>query len=135
MIFLYAPPAAFSDDLLAAPDQFKWDLALYGFNPSNGDAGYHLNSLYRSNPDRQHPAPAHNLTWYGNPHVDMWLDEGGRAIDPNARARVYASAQRQVWNDAPYLWLYAENAIVGTRGVNNVHVLPTGGTSLKFAYP
>lgn len=133
--FLYAQPAAFRDDLLAAPDQFKWDLVLYGFNPSSGDAGHHLNSLYRSNPDRLHPTPTHNFTSYSNPRVDAWLQEGGRAMEPNARARLYASAQREVWDDAPYLWLYAEDAIVGTRDVNGVHVLPTGGTSLKFAYP
>jgi len=133
--FLYAQPAAFSDDLLAAPDQFKWDLVLYGFNPSNGDAGHHLDSLYRSNPDREHPAPARNFTWYSNRQVDTWLIEGVRAFDPNTRARMYALAQRQVWNDAPYLWLYAEDAIVGTRGVNDVDVLPTGGASLKFAHP
>jgi ABC-type transport system substrate-binding protein len=133
--FLYAQPAAYRDDLIAAPDQFKWDLVLFGFNPSNGDVGHHLNSLYRSNPDRQHPAPARNFTWYSNPQVDTWLNEGGRATDPSVRARVYALAQRQVWDDAPYLWLYAEDTIVGTRGVSGVHVLPMAGASLKSAHP
>jgi peptide/nickel transport system substrate-binding protein len=133
--FLYAQPAAFRDDLLVAPDQFKWDLVLFGFNPSNGDVGHHLNSLYRSNPDRQHPAPAQNFTWYSNPQVDAWLDEGGRATDPNLRGRIYARAQRQLWDDAPYLWLYAEDTIIGTRGVSGVHVLPMAGTSLKSAHP
>jgi ABC-type transport system substrate-binding protein len=133
--FIYAGPAAFWDNLLVAPDQYKWDLVLFGFNASNGDAGYHLDTLYRSNPDRQHRPRAWNVTWYSNPQVDAWLSEGEQAMDPNTRARAYAGVQRQAWGDAPYLWLYAEDVILGTRGVSGVHVLPIGVASLTSAHP
>ncbi len=132
--FLYVEPAVFWDHLLIPPDQYTWDLVLFGFNPGNGDGGYHLDSLYRSNPDRQHRPRVWNLTWYSNPQVDAWLTEGSRAIDPKARAAVYARVERQVWNDAPYLWLYAENVIAATRDVTGVEVLPTGVTSLRSAH-
>lgn len=131
--FLYVEPAAFWDQLLIPPDQYKWDLVLFGFNPSNGDGGYHLDSLYRSNPDRQHRPRVWNFTWYSNPQVDAWLSQADRAIDAKVRAAAYAKVERQVWNDAPYLWLYAENAIVATRGVSGVEVLPIVLTILRSA--
>ena len=131
--FLYVEPAVFWDHLLIPPDQYKWDLVLFGFNPSNGDGGYHLDSLYRSNPDRRHRPRAWNFTWYSSPQVDSWLADGDRAVDPHIRDAAYAKVQRQVWKDAPYLWLYAEDVIVGTRDVKGVEVLPIVFTILKHA--
>jgi len=39
-----------------------------------------------------------------------------------------------VWNDVPYLWLYAEHVIVATRDVRGVEVLPTAVTILRAAH-
>jgi ABC-type transport system substrate-binding protein len=133
--FSYVEPGALWDQLLVAPDQYRWDLAFLGFDPANGDGGFHLEALYRSNPDRQRRPVVRNVTWYSNPQVDAWLSEGGHAIDPRIRAGVYAKAARQVWNDAPYLWLYGEDVIVATRNVRGVEVLPTGVTILRSAHP
>ncbi len=132
--FLYVEPAVFWDHLLIPPDQYKWDLVLFGFNPSNGDGGYHLDSLYHSNPDRQRRPRVWNFTWYSNPQVDAWLAEGDHAVDPKVRAAAYAKVERQVWNDVPYLWLYAENVIVATRDVSGVEVLPIVFTILRSAH-
>jgi ABC-type transport system substrate-binding protein len=132
--FMYVEPAVFWDHLLIPPDQYKWDLVLFGFNPSNGDGGYHLDSLYHSNPDRQHRPRVWNFTWYSNPEVDAWLSEGARALDPKVRSAAYAKVERRVWNDVPYLWLYAENVIVATRDVRGVEVLPIVFTILRAAH-
>jgi ABC-type transport system substrate-binding protein len=120
--------------LLIPPDQYKWDLVFFGFSPSNGDGGYHLDSLYRSNPDRQTRPRWWNVTWYANSKVDAWLNEGSRALDPTIRSGAYARVQRQVWNDAPYLWLYAENVIVAMRDVRGAKVLPIALTVLRSAH-
>ncbi len=133
--FTYVEPAVLPDHLLVPPDQSKWDLAFFGFGPSNGDGGDHLDALYRSNPDRQHRPRAWNFTWYSNPLVDAWLAEGTRAVDPRVRDAVYAKVERQVWTDAPYLWLYADSVVVATRGAQGVEVLPIALTILKHAHP
>ncbi|TMI84723.1 MAG: hypothetical protein E6H03_01510 [Bacillati bacterium ANGP1] len=133
--FTYVEPAALPDHLLVPPDQSTWDLAFFGFGPSNGDGGDHLDALYRSNPDRQHRPRAWNFTWYSNPLVDAWLAEGTRAVDPRVRDAVYAKVERQVWTDAPYLWLYADSVVVATRGAQGVEVLPIALTILKHAHP
>ncbi|MEI4884168.1 hypothetical protein Q8G49_28800, partial [Klebsiella pneumoniae] len=75
-----------------------------------------------------------NFTWYANPEVDAWLNQGARAVDPKVRAAAYAKVERQVWNDVPYLWLYAENVIVATRDVRGVEVLPIVFTILRAAH-
>lgn len=133
--FTYVDSGALWTQLLAVPDDYKWDLVFLGFDPVNGDGGFHLDALYRSNPDRRRGPLVRNVTWYANPQVDAWLAEGNRAVDPRARADVYAKAARRVWNDAPYLWLYAENLIVATRTVRGVEVMPTGVTVLRSASP
>ena len=133
--FLYVEPGGLWDQLLSAPDQYRWDLAFFGFDPVNGDGGFHLNALYRSNPDPKRRPLARNVAWYTNPQVNGWLSEGDHALDPRLRAGVYAKAARQVWNDAPYLWLYADDVIVATRNVRGVEVLPTGVTRLRSAHP
>jgi ABC-type transport system substrate-binding protein len=133
--FTYVDAGALWNQLLAAPDQYKWDLVLLGFDPVNGDGGFHLDALYRSNPDRRRSPLVRNVTWYANPQVDAWLSEGNHALDPRERAGSYAKAARQVWNDAPYLWLYAEDLIVATRNVRGVEVMPTGVTILRSARP
>jgi len=129
-------PAVFWDHLLIPPGQLTWDLVLFGFNPSNGDGGYHLDSLFHSNPDRLHRPWVWNFTWYTNAQVDGWLTDGAHAVDPRVRAQFYGNVQRRVWSDAPYLWLYGEDVIVGaSRSVKNVEVLPIIFTVLKFAQP
>ena len=133
--FLYVEPGQLWDELLAPPDQLQWDLAFFGFEPVNGDGGFQLDALYRSNPDPKRRPPIRNVTWYANPPVDAWLTQGRRAIDPRVSAAAYSKAARQVWNDAPYLWLYSEDVIVATRNVRGVEVLPTGATVLRSAHP
>ncbi len=133
--FSYVEPAAWWNRLLVTSEQSQWDLAFLGFDPVNGDGGLHLDALYRSNPDPKRRPAVRNVTWYSSPQVDAWLSQGSRTLNPTTRAFSYAKVERQVWNDAPYLWLYAEDVIVATRAVHGVEVLPSGLTLLRSARP
>ena len=129
-------PAAFWDYLRVPPDRIQWDMVLFGFNPSNGDGAYHLESLFESNPSRNGPPKVWNFTWYSNPKVDEMLNQADVTVDQVKRGRLLAQAARIVWSDAPYVWLYAENVIVAKRkDVKDVYVLPTVFTSLRGAKP
>lgn len=129
-------PAAFWDYLLVPPDRLRWDMVLFGFNPSNGDGAYHLESLFLSNPSRQERPKVWNFGWYSNPKVDALLNEAEATVDQRTRNGLLARAQRIAWTDAPYVWLYAENVIVASRrSVRNVEVLPVGFTILRGARP
>lgn len=129
-------PAVFWDYLRVPPDKIAWDMVLFGFNPSNGDGGYHLSSLFASNPSRTERPKVWNFTWYSNPKVDELLKQADRTIDPTKRKRLLVEAARIIWNDAPYVWLYAENVIVAKRkDLRNVVVLPIVFTILREAQP
>jgi len=129
-------PAAFWDFLRVPPDRLRWDMVLFGFNPSNGDGAYHMTSLFESNPSRSEPPKVWNFTWYTNPKVDTLLNEADATVNQASRNSLLAQAQRIVWNDAPYVWLYAENVIVAKRKtVKDVQVLPIVFTILRHARP
>lgn len=129
-------PAAFWDYLRVPPDKLAWDLVLFGFNPSNGDGGYHLNSLFASNPTRTERPRVWNFTWYENTKVDGLLAEADRTVDPAKRKPMLVEAAKLAWNDAPYVWLYAENVIIAKRKeVKNVEVQPVIFTILRHARP
>ncbi len=129
-------PAAFFDMVRVPPDRIQWDMVLFGFNPSNGDGAYHLTSLFESNPNRTGPPKVWNFTWYVNPKVDELLNQADVTVDQVKRNELLAQAARIIWNDAPYVWLYAENVIVAKRKeIKNVEVLPVIFTILRNARP
>ncbi|MCB8878135.1 ABC transporter substrate-binding protein [Acidisoma silvae] len=71
-------------------------------------------------------------TFYNNPKVDQLATAALGELDEAKRRGIYLDMQRQVFADAPYLWLYWTPAITAMR--DNVHgfrVLPTGNYWLE----
>jgi len=129
-------PAAFFDLVRLPPERITWDMVLFGFNPSNGDGAYHLASLFESNPSPGGPPKVWNFARYANSKVDELLNQADTAVDQTKRTQLLAQAAGIIWNDAPYVWLYAENVIVAKRrDVKNVEVLPIIFTILRDARP
>src|SRR5581483_12460012 len=117
-------------------DRIAWDLVLFGFNPCNGDGGYHLSSLFAANPSRTERPKVWNFTWYANPRVDSLLAEADQTVDAAKRKGQLVEAARLVWEDAPYVWLYAENVVVAKRKeLHGVEVQPVVFTILRHARP
>lgn len=126
--------AGYWDYLKVPAKDVKFDLFIWAFNPSNGDGGYTLASLFKSNPDDQGVPQVWNIGRYRSAWVDELLAEADRTIDPQARASVLAEAQRALMEDNPYIWLYAERRITAMRGdVRGVVLLPTLFTNLRAA--
>jgi ABC-type transport system substrate-binding protein len=114
----------------------KVGVVLFGFNPSNGDGGYHLSSLFASNPSRTERPKVWNFTWYTNPRVDSLLAEADQTVDAAKRKTMLVEAAKLAWTEAPYLWLYAENVIVAKRkDLKGVEVQPVIFTILRNARP
>jgi ABC-type transport system substrate-binding protein len=129
-------PAAFFDLVRLPPERVTWDMVLFGFNPSNGDGAYHLTSLFESNPTPGGPPKVWNFARYSNPTVDQLLNQADTTVDQGRRNQLLAQAARLIWNDAPYVWMYAENVIVAKRkDVKNVEVLPIVFTILRNTKP
>ncbi len=59
----------------------KWDIAMFGFNPSNASGLYHLNSLFKSNADDAGKPDVWNVGRYRNADVDTLLKRADETAD------------------------------------------------------
>jgi peptide/nickel transport system substrate-binding protein len=112
-----------------ARGEVQYDMVNWGFNASNGDISYHLESMWASNPDDAAPPYRWNLGWYQNPEMDQLLLDtklGPTAVNPETRAELLAEAQETIWNEATHLWLYTPDLVAGVRAnVEGLTVMPT----------
>ncbi len=125
---------AYWDHLRQDKANLKWDLAMFGFNPSNASGAYHLASLFRSNANDDAKPDVWNIGRYKNAKVDELLVTADSAPEEAKRMEALGEAQRLVWEDAPYLWLQInENVTAIRKGLAGVEVWPIVFTSLRNA--
>lgn len=102
-----------------------FDLAVFGFNPSNASGLYHLESLFKSNADDAARPTVWNMGRYRNPKVDELLALANSTPDPAKQREAMGEAQRIVWEDAPYVWLHVNQNVTAIRkGVKGVELWP-----------
>jgi peptide/nickel transport system substrate-binding protein len=71
-------------------------------------------------------------TFYNNPKVNALAKQALGELDESKRKQIYLVMQRQIFEDAPYLWLYWTPAVTAVRdGVHGFAVLPTGNYWLE----
>lgn len=71
-------------------------------------------------------------TFYDNKTVDKLASEGLSETDPAKRGEIYLKMQQQIFEDAPYLWLYWSPArVLLAKNVHGFKVLPTGNYWLE----
>jgi len=125
---------AYWDHLRQDKANLAWDMAMFGFNPSNASGTYHLASLFKSNADDNTKPDVWNLGRYRNPEVDELLKTAGSAPEQAARLDALGKAQELVWGDAPYLWLQVnENVSAVRKPATGVSVMPIVFTNLRNA--
>lgn len=125
---------AYWDTLRQDKANLEWDVAMFGFNPSNGSGAYHLASLFQSNKDDNAKPDVWNVGRYKNAKVDELLALADGAPSEEARLAALGDAQKLIWDDAPYLWLQInENVTAIRKGLAGVEVLPIVFTSLRRA--
>lgn len=103
-------PSTFWNGIKVSKDAVDFDLVLFGFNPSHGSGALQLDSLYTSNPNDSAVA-VWNFNWYSNSAVDEAIAAAKRTVDDAARNSLLAQASKQIWDDAPYIWLYVPNNV------------------------
>ncbi len=72
-------------------------------------------------------APPNGLEthFYRNPQVDAWLRAAESEADPAKRRQLYCQIARQVWHDAPWIFLWVQRfPIVYSARVEGVGSLP-----------
>jgi len=125
---------AYWDHIRQDKANLKWDLAMFGFNPSNASGLYHLESLFKSNKDDNAKPDVWNAGRYRSEKVDALLAQANSDPDAAKQAEFLAQAQKAIWDDAPYLWLQInENVTAVRKGVAGVEVWPIVFTCLRRA--
>jgi ABC-type transport system substrate-binding protein len=125
---------AYFDVLRQDRSKATWDLAYFGFNPSNAAGLYHMESLFKSNRDDAARTDVWNIGRYRNEKVDAALRDANTNPDEGKRLEALGEAQRLVWEDAPYLWLQVNENVSATRkSVGGVELWPIVFTSLRKA--
>jgi len=125
---------AYWDHIRQDKANLKWDLAMFGFNPSNASGLYHLESLFKSNKDDNAKPDVWNAGRYRSEKVDALLAQANSDPDAAKQAEFLAQAQKVIWDDAPYLWLQInENVTAVRKGVAGVEVWPIVFTCLRRA--
>jgi len=126
--------AAYFDMLRVDCASMAWDLAMFGFNPSNASGLYHLESIFRSNADDAGRPDVWNIGRYRNAQVDAALARANAEPSLERQNAALAEAQRLIWEDAPYVWLQVnENISAARRGISGVAVWPIVFTALRGA--
>jgi ABC-type transport system substrate-binding protein len=125
-------PASFWGPITAPADEVEWDMAFFGFNPSNAAGVYHLESLYLSDSDPKGAPRAWNMMRYKNSEVDSLLTKANQTVSPEDRFKLLADAQKIIWDDAPAIWLVIPEVIAAHRtGLKGVEVWPITFTILR----
>jgi ABC-type transport system substrate-binding protein len=127
--------ASYWDYMRAPLAELAWDVAVFGFNPSNGAGSYHLEALYKSNADDAKRPASWNITRYKNANVDRLIEEAKVAVDSDKHKRLLGEAQDIIWNDAPYVFLQVNDIISAKRkDVKGVEVWPIIFTITRNAH-
>jgi peptide/nickel transport system substrate-binding protein len=80
---------------------------------------------------QQVPPIGFNRGYYSNPEVDRALDRAQLSTDEGERKRLYASAQRLIAEDVPYVSLWTKTNVAVTQDeIGGLRLLPTADFSL-----
>jgi ABC-type transport system substrate-binding protein len=123
-------------DYLRGPlAQLTWDVAVFGFNPSNGAGSYHLDAVFKSNADDSKRPSSWNIARYHNADVDRLIEQAKVTVDAKKHTELLGEAQKLIWDDAPYVFLQVNDIISAKRkDLEGVEVWPIIFTIVRNAH-
>ena len=83
-------------------------------------------------------APPNGLatTFYSNPQVDTWINAAEGENSPEKRKELYCQIAKQVWSDAPWLFLWVQHfPIIYSAKVTGIGSLPNEKFDALYAQP
>lgn len=114
------------------PPPGKVDMHFLGWAPGYLDESQQMQQFQST----AWPPKGLATSYYKNPDVDTLIAKANSEVDPNQRKTDYCSAQKQIWDDAPWIFLYNQkNPIVTTSKVQNVYGLPNEKFTTTWAHP
>jgi peptide/nickel transport system substrate-binding protein len=114
------------------PAKATVDLHLLGWAPGYLDASQAMVQFQSS----QWPPNGLATSYYKNPQVDALLAKANSESDQSARKTDYCAASKQIWSDAPWIFLWVQKfPMVTTTKVKNVQSIPNESFYTVYASP
>lgn len=108
------------------------ELYLLGWAAQYMDSQYYMQQ-YNS---KQAPPNGVEFTYYKNAKVDTLIARADIGRDPATRKKQYCDAQKMIWNDAPWIWLFQTRyPIVWSKKVTGITGAPTQHFRTQKARP
>jgi peptide/nickel transport system substrate-binding protein len=124
--------ATFLAAINVPPDKGTAHMHLFNWAPALLDASQQMTQFVRS----QWPPAGLATSHYWNPKVELLVSEAAREADDQQRQDQYAEAQRIVWDDAPWIFLWSPSfLLVHSARVQGLSALPTEKFSAAYAEP
>lgn len=114
-----------SDALAVDPDERAGYIA--GLIRTSTYLDYHLFRLFHSTSTFE---AASQRSGYLNPEVDALLDQGRTTFVEEERLAAYEEAQRLIWDDAPFVWVFIRQDVAAHRAGVSGFVLQRDGELL-----
>ncbi len=96
-------------------------LRMGGWTGDNGDPDNFAGALFASK-----EIPINNTAHYHNPQVDKMLADAAREVSHEKRIQLYGQIQKQIVEDAPWIFIQCALQVRGVRKeVQNYHLNPT----------
>jgi peptide/nickel transport system substrate-binding protein len=124
--------ASFLAAISVPEDHGSAHLHLFNWAPTYLDASQQMMQFERA----QWPPAGMATSHYYNSRVEQLIEQGSWERDDQRRADAYAEAQRIVWDDAPWLFLWVPSLpIVHAADISGVGSLPTEKLTALYAEP
>ena len=124
--------ASFLAGINVPEDRGTAHMHLFNWAPALLDASQQMTQFIRGHWPPVGLATSH----YWNPKVELLVSEAAREADDQRRMDQYAEAQRIVWDDAPWIFLWSPSfLIVHSTRLQGVTAFPTEKFSAAYAEP
>lgn len=98
-----------------------------GWSSSTGEADWAISPLLGGS---SFPPKLFNTAYYKNDKVDDDLAKALATTDRGEKAKLYADAQKQIWTDAPWIFLVTEKVVYAhSKRLSGAYVMPDGSFS------
>ena len=124
--------ASFVAAINVPEDKGTSHMHLFNWAPAFLDASQQMTQFMRGQWPPQGLATSH----YWNPKVELLVSQAARERDDQKRLDQYAEAQRIVWDDAPWIFLWSPSFVLVYSGrLKGIVALPTEKFSVAYAEP
>lgn len=109
-----------------------YNLFMLGWAPMALDAPTQLQMFTKAS----QPPKGLNGAFYSNPKVEKLFKEARQEFDETKRNKLYCQIQKQIWDDAPWLFLWSQNLILAYNSdITGVSYQPNEKFNTVYAHP